>query len=245
MAITTVPTQLIVGQRDELAAHAIQLIREALCPQQGAQNCFCTHCRWINNRQHPSLVWLCPESDYTLEDIEIIFEKTRFSLDEGAAFFIVLEKANQLTAATANRLLKLLEEPPLGYNFLLLTTNAEAVIATVRSRCVLTQLSGLGFSDNRNALLQFFLNQHQQQDPFAFEQELKKQQLDDAGSAALFEILANTIGSQYKDAILSGHQSAIEQSAKRYTLIEHNMRKLPQSGSSDLFWKQLWLRWHQ
>lgn len=245
MAIAPVPAQLIVGQRDELVAHATQLIREALCPQQGADNCFCTTCRWINNRQHPTLVWLCPENDYTLEDIEIIFEKTRFSLDDDAAFFFVLEKANQLTAATANRLLKLLEEPPPGYHFLLLTTNAEAVIATVRSRCVLTQLSAIGFSDSRHALLQFFLNQHQQQDPFAFEQELKKQQLDDAASAALFEVLANVIGSQYKDAILSGHQTAIEQYTKRYALIEKNMRKLPQSGSSDLFWKQLWLRWQQ
>ena len=245
MAINSVPAQLIVGQRDDLNVQAVQLVQAALCPQQGANNCFCTACRWINNRQHPALIWLCPENDYTLDDIEVIFEKTRFSLDNGAAFFFVLEKAHQLTAATANRLLKLLEEPPAGYHFLLLTTNAEAVVTTIRSRCVLTQLSSVGMSEGRNALLQFFLNTHQPQDPLALEQELKKQQLDDAASAALFEQLANVIGSQYKDAVISGHQSSIEQLTKRYALIENNMRRLPQSGSSDLFWKQLWLRWYQ
>ncbi len=242
--MNSVPAQLIVGQRDELVVHATQLVRVALCPQQGQNNCFCTGCRWINNRQHPALVWLCPESDYTLEDIEIIFEKTRFSLDDGAQFFFVLEKANQLTPATANRLLKTLEEPPAGYHFLLLTTNAEAVIATIRSRCVLTQLAAAQADDGRHSLLAYFLNVHQQEDPFAFEQELKKQALDDAQSAALFELLANAVAAQYKDAVLAADAALIVQCTVRQELIERNMRRLPQSGSSDLFWKQLWLRWH-
>ncbi len=245
MVINTVPAQLIVGQRDELVSHANQLVREALCPQKGASNCFCTNCRWINNRQHPSLVWICPENDYTLEDIEVIFEKTRFSLDDGAVFFFVLEKANQLTAATANRLLKMLEEPPAGYHFLLLTTNAEAVITTIRSRCVLTNLASASADESRHVLLQHFLNQHQPPDPFIFESELKKQGLDDAQSAALFEVLANAVAALYKDAVLSGNHDLIEQLTRRQELIERNMRRLPQSGSSDLFWKQLWLRWHQ
>jgi hypothetical protein len=241
--MSNIPAHLIVGPQDDLIIHATQQLRAALCPQQGKDNCFCTSCRWINNRQHPALVWICPESDYALDDIEIIFEKTKFHLDSGTSFFFVLEKANQLTQATANRLLKIIEEPPAGYHFLLLSTNAEAVIATIRSRCVLVPLATAHNAEARHPLLTFFLNAHQQQDPFSFEQELKKQGLDDAQSSTLFETLAHAIAEEYKQALLEQNHHELAQLAKKQALIERNMRRLPQSGSSDLFWKQLWLRW--
>ena len=242
--MTSVPAQLIIGSSDLAAAHALQQLRQAFCPQQGTAACFCTQCRWLGNRQHPGLVWLCPEGDYTLDTIEVIFEKTRFQLNDGEQFFFVLEKANQLTLATANRLLKTLEEPPVGYHFLLLTSNAEAVIPTVTSRCLTTMLSTPEEEVSRHPLLQHFINQHQRPDPFALEQELKKLHLDDTASIRLFEQLAIIIGKQYQEALLTHDDDALAALHGKQQLIDSNLRRLPQSGSSDLFWKQLWLQWH-
>jgi DNA polymerase-3 subunit delta' len=49
--------------------------------------------------------------------------------------WILVEDAHRLNAASANMLLKTLEEPPAGTHFLLVTHRPEAVLATIRSRC--------------------------------------------------------------------------------------------------------------
>lgn len=236
------PVLLITGERDHVVAHATTLLKEAFCNKQGADNCFCATCRWISNRQHPSLVWINPHGDYTLDDIEIIFEKVRFAVGPGEQFFFVLEQAHNLTPATANRLLKTLEEPPAGYRFLLLSTNAAGILPTIKSRSVVISLAPEQTAASRHPLLQHFLLPNQQ-DPFAFEAELKKSALNDTQSGDLLEQLALTVAEQYRDAILAGQAQQIAHLLQRRELLDRYLRKPPQSGSSDLFWKQLWLQW--
>lgn len=49
--------------------------------------------------------------------------------------WIVLEDAHRLNGASANMLLKILEEPPSGTHFLLVTHRPEMMLQTIRSRC--------------------------------------------------------------------------------------------------------------
>lgn len=49
--------------------------------------------------------------------------------------WIIIEDAHQLNGASANIILKILEEPPEGTHFILVTHRPEAVICTIRSRC--------------------------------------------------------------------------------------------------------------
>ncbi len=140
----TIPAQLIVGNQDLLASHVETMLQKTFCPtlttNPEQSGCFCTECRKIKNRQHPFIVWIYPEKDYTVDDIEIIFDRVRFALDQDQKFFFILDKVQTLTASTANRLLKVLEEPPTGYHFILLTTNTEAILPTIISRCVVVEL---------------------------------------------------------------------------------------------------------
>jgi hypothetical protein len=242
MVVNKVPSQLIIGERSELVAHAITLVKEALCPNQGLNNCFCQNCRWITNRQHPSLVWINPEGDYTLDDIDVIFDKIRFALGPDEQFFFILEQAQNLSAVTANKLLKTLEEPPAGYSIVLLCTNESGVLPTITSRCVVTKLSTTTASYSQNPLLAFFL-MPTQQDPFAFETEIKRQKLSDTTSAEIFEQLAFVIADRYNQAVLAGDEEAIHKTAAQHQLLKRFLYILPQSGSSDLFWKQVWLQW--
>lgn len=49
--------------------------------------------------------------------------------------WILVEDAHRLNGASANMLLKVLEEPPAGTHFLLVTHRPEAMLQTIRSRC--------------------------------------------------------------------------------------------------------------
>lgn len=244
MAINSVPAQLIFGQRNELVTHAVMLVKQLLCPNQGLNSCYCQHCRWIGNRQHPSLVWINPDGDYTLDDIEVVFDKIRFALADNEAFVFVLEQAHNLGQATANKLLKTLEEPPAGYHVILLSPNSSGILPTIKSRCVVTVLSSHEEAQSNNPLLSFFLVPTQQ-DPFAFEAELKRQQLNDVTSREIFEQLVFAVADQYKKAVVNEATKDIESITKLQQLLQRCLHKPPQSGSSDLFWKQLWLQWHQ
>lgn len=50
--------------------------------------------------------------------------------------FMVIDRAETITPKGQNRLLKILEEPPAGMILVLMTSNSEAVLDTIRSRCV-------------------------------------------------------------------------------------------------------------
>lgn len=62
----------------------------------------------------------------------------------GAHRWILVEDAHRLNGASANMLLKILEEPPPGTHFLLVTHRPEAMLQTIRSRCERIPLKALG-----------------------------------------------------------------------------------------------------
>lgn len=53
----------------------------------------------------------------------------------GCHRWVLVEDAHRLNGASANMLLKILEEPPAGTHFLLVTHRPEAMLQTIRSRC--------------------------------------------------------------------------------------------------------------
>lgn len=65
----------------------------------------------------------------------------------GTHRWILVEDAHRLNGASANMLLKTLEEPPPGTHFLLVTHRPEAMLQTIRSRCERIPLSPLGEAD--------------------------------------------------------------------------------------------------
>ena len=61
--------------------------------------------------------------------------------------WILVEDAHRLNGASANMLLKILEEPPPGTHFLLVTHRPEAMLQTIRSRCERVTFSPLQDED--------------------------------------------------------------------------------------------------
>ena len=62
----------------------------------------------------------------------------------GCHRWILVEDAHRLNGASANMLLKTLEEPPPGTHFLLVTHRPEAMLHTIRSRCERIAFQPLG-----------------------------------------------------------------------------------------------------
>ena len=87
---------------------------------------------------HGDFRWLAPEEGKRAIGIDAVRAAVGF-VQKTAAYgtrkVLLIEPAEAMTAQAANALLKTLEEPPGSSVILLVSSQAGALIATVRSRC--------------------------------------------------------------------------------------------------------------
>jgi DNA polymerase-3 subunit delta' len=99
----------------------------------------CGACKKIFSNNHPDVVTVGLPKDKKTIGVDLarekISEEAFIKPLLGAWKFFVVEDAQSLTAQAQNALLKVLEEPPDGVCFLLLSTDAGALLPTVLSRC--------------------------------------------------------------------------------------------------------------
>lgn len=150
-----------IGKRDFAAALAARL----LCSEAdgSAQACgACEACRWRLAGSHPDLLTVTPESEQEVAPVEaegteagggdagrkakasrqIRIDQIRALGDlialgthRGGRRLILIQPAEAMNPATANALLKLLEEPPLTTLFILISSAPARLLPTIRSRC--------------------------------------------------------------------------------------------------------------
>lgn len=229
------PAQLIVGDPATTSLHAQQLCRKAWCSQHGCQRCYV--CQQINEHQFHSLLWLRPERTYTLEQLEDIFAFITLARMPHEPFFFILEQAELLNAACANKLLKVMEEPPIGYHFLLLTERPQELLPTIRSRCIVQTLTQ-SLHDSSSPLLAFFTAE--QAEPAKFLQVLEKISITEHETSRLLDELLRYFLERTKDVIRNNtSQTTIN---KRLQILQQAYNHLPMPGGSKLFWKNLYLQ---
>lgn len=228
----TTHAQLWVGNPATIAETAIHHLQQQLCAQKGCNTC--VTCKQLANKQHHQLLWLEPEKPYTLEDLELLFETATFARDQHEPFFFVLAHAELLNNACANQLLKIIEEPPTGYYFILLTHRPNAVIKTIRSRCMLISHETNG-SDTQHPLYQFF-TQTGTKDALVFMQLLDGNPISEHESLELIDRLL----AHYYQKILENTMGASQQ---KIELLQAALLQPPMPGSSKLFWRNIVMRW--
>lgn len=136
---------------------ALHLSKALLCtqPQSSGFACdICTSCNWFNEGNHPDFHLLSPEQESEAEDEAGAAKKTKkktqisvSQIRELASFtslsshrsdglrIILLHPAEALNIASANALLKMLEEPPAGVVFILVSHQIQRLLPTILSRC--------------------------------------------------------------------------------------------------------------
>lgn len=117
---------------------AIEWIRTKNCQSDGAENCTCRHCIELRAGVFPDLIVIRPETKSSI-GVEVVRDLiSRLNLApyySKSQRFIVIDQAESLTHQAQNALLKLIEEPPARTNIILVATNLESLLVTIRSRC--------------------------------------------------------------------------------------------------------------
>lgn len=93
----------------------------------------CSFCVSISKEMSPSVIEIDAASHGLIEDVRNIIERSRYG--HGGNYRIwIIDEAHGLSSAANNALLHVLEEPPPKTCFILVTTEPEKLMDTVRSR---------------------------------------------------------------------------------------------------------------
>jgi DNA polymerase-3 subunit delta' len=228
---TLPPAQLWVGNHDQLV-HTVQTFAQKLfCQHGGCQTC--TTCMQIRDKQHHAMMWLHPEKTYTIEQLNDLFTTITFRLQPNEMFLFIIQKADFLTIACANKLLKSIEEPPAGYHFILLTERSEQIVPTIMSRCITHTLSATEKSPTHPLFASFTTYAPTMAE---FSKILDTCGITERDSITLLDNLLAYWIEHYKNNPNEHHRSTaiISTLKKAYT-------QLPMPGSAILFWRNLYL----
>jgi DNA polymerase-3 subunit delta' len=104
----------------------------------------CPVCRKVMSGQHPDLHIIEPDGTaIKIAQIRELQQELSLRPYEAPRKACIITAADRLNQASGNALLKTLEEPAGNAILILLTTNAEAVLPTIRSRCQRVRFSSL------------------------------------------------------------------------------------------------------
>jgi hypothetical protein len=187
------------------------------------------------------MLWIEPDGNYTRDALDKIFETIQFALDENQEMIFVINHADYLTAACYNSLLKSIEEPPRGYQFIFLAERLDAVACTIRSRCAITQFAHISVDITHHKLAKFFIN-YQYENPTEFILALDSTAPDENQTRELIDDLLQYWIIQYKNAIQNCDKTIIKSANNSITLLKQALEEPPMAGSSKLFWKNLFVQ---
>lgn len=88
-----------------------------------------------------------------VDEAQEIMKSLSLKAYEGGYKVMIIWMADKMNTATANKLLKLLEEPPQKTVFILVTENQDDIMQTILSRCQVLEFQGLPESVIANALV--------------------------------------------------------------------------------------------
>ena len=114
------------------------------CEVQGEKACeACRSCKQMHNKNHPDVIWVSHEKPNTI-GVDDIRQQINRDVDikpyYGPKKIYIIPECEKMTVQAQNALLKTLEEPPAYALILLLTTNADLMLPTILSRCVVLRM---------------------------------------------------------------------------------------------------------
>ena len=110
------------------------------CEKGGSVPCkTCDSCKKANSKNHPDIIYVEHEKSSSIGVEEIraqVVDDVLIRPYGGRYKIYIISDADKMTPQAQNAVLKTIEEPPDYAVFLLLTTNVDALLPTIRSRCV-------------------------------------------------------------------------------------------------------------
>lgn len=132
-----------MGKKTLAGAFALSL----LCQSQGDEPCMeCHGCKQVLSGSHPDLIYVTHEKPASIgvDDVRRQINDTiPIKPYSGGYKIYIVDEAEKMTVQAQNALLKTIEEPPAYAVILLLSSNEEAFLPTILSRCVKLKLRPL------------------------------------------------------------------------------------------------------
>lgn len=117
----------------------------------------CRSCYQSDTGNHPDIKWVTHEkpSSIGVEDIRVqLNNDIEIKPYSGKYKIYIVDEAEKMTPQAQNALLKTIEEPPVYGIIMLLTSNIDAILPTIRSRCVTLNLRPVEFEKIRDYLME-------------------------------------------------------------------------------------------
>lgn len=115
-----------------------------LCEEHGPEPCNkCHSCVQAESNNHPDIIWVTHEKPGSIgvDDVRTQINNTvAIKPYQGPYKVYIIPEADIMTVQAQNALLKTIEEPPQYAVFILLTENADVLLPTINSRCVMLKL---------------------------------------------------------------------------------------------------------
>ncbi|MCX5923801.1 MAG: hypothetical protein NTZ68_00025 [Candidatus Dependentiae bacterium] len=242
--ITQHHAHLWVSDQQTLFEQFVSQLQNIICPDHGCGSC--TLCLQIEQKQHPWTTWIEPEGSYTLEDIDQVLESSRFTLNQDEKRFFIFTNAQELTPACSNRLLKTIEEPHKGYYFIFMASRTDNILPTLASRCFLKQFSEQNISHGYQEIMEPFISSSFH-NPAGFMKNIDRLAVKEHETRDIVDFLLQYFHGQ----LITAHRQSDFNPATmlhitdKIILIKQALVQLPISGSSKLFWKNMYMAFHQ
>lgn len=102
----------------------------------------CPSCKKIAANLHPDVRFFGPEENYIrIDQMRQLCNDVYLRPFEARKRVFVIDQAERMNVEAAHSILKTLEEPPDTVTLILITTNVDALLPTIRSRCHLFQFN--------------------------------------------------------------------------------------------------------
>lgn len=230
------PLTLWIGSASFLNDKALKELQCFFCLHNACGRC--TDCKKIVAHQHHAVIWIEPEkAQYGSAQVEAILEEAAFMLDEGEKRFIVITQADCFTLSAAHRLLKVMEEPPRGYYFILLAENKERILPTIISRALVTEFVQ-EHGENRTELFALF-TKNSDLNFYQATQIIEKAQLNDHEAQAFAYDVLNYYVQRLRKSDQNPSEGADFFLIKR---IQEFLKNSPMPGSAKIFLRTLFLK---
>jgi len=149
-----------------LASCLQRLTQMILCQHPERAPCGdCQACRLVLLGQHPDITMIAPEkkrSNIKIESIRALNDVVYTTPQLSARRVVLIQSADRMNQASANALLKLLEEPPGAVYFILQANQLNTLLPTILSRC---QLWRVTLQDQNDQSMDHFLQVAADDDP--------------------------------------------------------------------------------
>lgn len=143
------PHAIIIEGEEGTGRHTLAryIAAGAVCPNEHKPCGQCNSCHIAEVGSHPDISFITPEEgkkSISVDTVRALRTEAYLKPSISSRRVFIIDPADSMSEVSQNALLKVLEEPPAGTVFVLISSSAAELLPTVRSRCVKLTLTPVG-----------------------------------------------------------------------------------------------------